>query len=361
MQTKKFLKIVLSLGLVLSFSSVSLFAKDSKKDEAGDLKIGGKIYLQWQDDLESNENTFGVTRAYLQLAKKLDEMFSIKVTADAIHELPSDATVNDEEVTAKSSAYEFYLKNAYLKGANKIMDGLKYSFSIGMIGTPNIGLVDNMSDYRWIYNNYLDKSKDLLGTSLDSSADLGVNLNLNIMKMVSVTGAITNGEGYKSTNDDSKGKAFYGMVSVNPFQLGEDKKGDGLFLNGFMRREDDIVQDGDNLVEYYGAGVAWKSALIKAGGNYFWAKKKASDTKYTLVDCYANANLDSVIKLPVLAMGRFAYGKDNDNDDSKVTKIAGGVGYKFNKSFRTAVYYEKTRYETTASNDMFYVKAEAKY
>jgi len=351
-----FLKTALVLSLVLFISSFSLAAKKDK--EGDDLKIKGKAYIQWQDDLEEDQHSFGVTRAYLQFLKKLDDTFSVKITADAINNLPSDDSAGN---TSKSNTYEFYLKNAYLNAKKKITDDLKCSFSLGMIGTPNIGVVDSLSDYRWVYNNYLDKSKNILGTSLDTSADLGASLNFNIMKMVSLTGALTNGEGYKQASEESNGKSIYGTVSINPFKLGEDKKGDGLFINGYLKRTNGFVEDGDNLLSYYGGGVAWKSKLIKVGANIYAGEKKSSDQKFSLFDSYLHSNLDCVIKMPVLVMGRFAFGKDKDNSDSKVTKMGIGAGYKFCKSVRSLLYYEKTQYETIKSNDMLYLKTEVKY
>ena len=343
-----------------------------EREKKDSLKITGKIYAQFSQDVknakdkdETNGNTFEITRAYLQFKKKIGGPFSIKVTADAIKGLKDSAGDTNED-------YEFFLKNAYIQGKNKF-GAVTLTGQLGLIGTPLIGITDKLSDYRWIYNNFFDKAKNLSVNTGDSSADLGLSVKADINKLVSVTGAVTNGEGYKDVTEDDKnsGKAFYGLLSITPIK--------GLYINGYFRTENEEVDNSTKSyyntdVTYYGGGVAWKSSIIKAGANYIIGKRKDDDPSLTdstkndfkLLDCWLNVNLKDVTGYPVLILGRYAFGEDKKVTDSKVTYWGAGLGYKFNKNFRLAAYYENYKYadETTypeKDNQTFYVKAEAKY
>ncbi len=115
-------------------------------------------------------------------------------------QLKSEGTdSNGDDVETETPYYGFFLKNAYLQAKNDL-GAATLTTQFGLIGTPVIGLADKVSDYRWIYNNFIDKSKNLLGTSIDTSADLGISVKADIMKMVSITGAYMNGEGYKGVD-----------------------------------------------------------------------------------------------------------------------------------------------------------------
>ena len=387
-------KVLISIFALIC--AASLFAEEPGKPEEPkkeeqkkpEVKLEGKIFAEYKQNLEKDVANyyygFAVTRAYLTGKAKIDDVWSAKITIDAgnIEALGKDGDDPTKNVTTTSRGYEFFVKNAYVQAAPSFGDyGLVLQF--GMIGTPIIGLIDDISDYRWVYNNYIDKAGDVLinpndstkSLSIDTSADLGASLKIDIMKygdkkknaMVSVTGAVMNGEGYKKTDESTngyRGKAMYAQITVNPIAE--------VFISGYMRRE---AYAATLLNTFYGGTIGYDSKIIKAGVSYIMGKKGelTDDEKYTILDLYVNANLNDVAGLPVLIMGRYAMGSYKQGDTistsaSKVTVMAIGAGYQFNDYVRFLAYYENKQskaYKALYSDDgdlqAFYVKSEIKF
>lgn len=346
-----------------------------KKADKSKIDLSAVIFMEYSYDLDNNQKTdvtthgFNITRTYLNAEKKINDNFKARLTLD------SALAGKFEEQT-----YNVFVKFAYIDGFHEFNEKTKINFQAGLIGTPVVGLIDGLSDYRWIYNNYIDKSNDLGVDLKDSSADLGMSATFDLLKLVSVTGAYMNGEGFSKLGEDganppteykNSGKSFYGAVSFNPFktkQGGKGKKDEGLYLNSFGKYEKIEIENKDagaldKTNYYYGGGLAWFSAFIKTGAYYIICidKSKTVKEKSTLLDSYVNVNLDTLIKMPVLVMGRFAMGDGNTKPASDEVKIfAGGAGYKFNDNFRILAYYQYTK-QPLADEQAAYIKTETKF
>lgn len=358
---------------VMTFATAT-FAQEAVKEEIKDIKISGKAYLEWNkelsnyDDTTEHQNTFEIKRVYLDFKKEFDSVWSARVTTDVGQvesegeaEVTDTASGNPEtvDVKAKSDPYTVYVKYAYIQAKQK-MDFVDANFKFGMIGTPLIGLIDDKSDYRWVEQNYVDQAKNIIGTSIDSSADMGVSVDLSFFKMVKLSGSLVNGEGYKKVNEDElgdDGKAYYGMLTITPVK--------GLDIFGTYRNQ--ITDDGhgsDNYSRYMAFGASYSTDLVKVGAMYVMpeVKKGGVENEYTLIDSWLLANLESVINIPILITGRYSYGENEDVDDSEVTIWAAGLGYAINKNIRVMAYYQDA--DNDAKEDpetTFYVKTEVAF
>ena len=357
------------------------------------LKISGRMFAEWlktlgnQNDSGENENTFQLTRVYLDFRKKIDSVWSMRATLDVGND-------NQNTVDKDDSRYAAYIKYAYLQAMTDLGFGV-LTAQFGMIGTPVIDLIDTQSDYRWLNQNYIDASKVVLhkqgtadvgsiGQSIDNSADMGLSVSLNVAKMVTVTGAVANGEGYKKTNElgyHDDGKAMYAMITVNPLQ--------GLYAAGYYRTEsthDEYETAEDNFRQYYGATLIYVYQGIRLGASYVLSSVSSAANvsgadpavaKYTLLDVFVMVNLKSLTGVPVLLAGRYAmgttkydegYGAD-DGAEATATLWAIGAGYQFNDSVRFMAYLEDQSSSSDdiaaadweGSNRNFYVKAEVKF
>jgi hypothetical protein len=217
---------------------------------------------------------------------------------------------------------------------------------------------------------------------------MGVSAALNVAKMVTVSAAITHGEGYKKTKEDptstssDDGKAFYGMVTVTPIE--------GLSVAGYVRnqvlRDHDENADG-NFSRYYGATIIYNFQGIRVGASYVMGTISTNSTtagsdptvaEYTLLDVFIMANLNSLTGMPILVAGRYAmgtttydegYGAGVDGAEAQATLWAIGVGYQVNNNVRFMAYLEdqsSTSDDLAAadwegSNRTFYVKSEARF
>lgn len=358
------------------------------------VKVSGVMFLQWLKEVQrpgdaENRNSFDIQRAYLNFAYKIDDIWSTKVTLDVANDNGTD------------QRYQAYLKFAYVQAAPDLGFG-KLAFQFGMVGTSVIGLIDKNSDYRWLNENFINASNlvlhnqksaklgqlsgrtpiaaDWSGQSIDTSADLGVSASLAIAKIVVLDVQVTNGEGYKKTNDISvndDGKAYLAMLSITPVE--------GLCLAGYYRHlvTDDVERD-DNYNRYFGASVLYTFWNIHVGASYVMAQVStmtppANPTvaKYRLFDAFVMANLKSLTGVPLLLAGRYVMGFTKydegygtaDGSEAQSRLWALGTGYQFNDYIRAMLYFEE---QNSSSDDIpdadwgkparhFWLKAEAKF
>jgi hypothetical protein len=358
------------------------------------LKVSGRMYLEWaktlgnENDGGENVNTFNVKRLYLDFNKKLDNVWSTRATVDV-----------ENNVAASDSRYVAYMKYAYLQAMLDLGFGtLRTQF--GLIGTPVLDLIDNQSDYRWLNQNYIDASKIVLhtqkiadagkiglgakGQSIDSSADMGVSAALTVAKMVTVSAAVTQGEGYKKTNelkDGDDGKAMYGMVTVTPIE--------GLSIAGYIRNQvtrDQGENADDNFSQYYGGTVIYNFQGIRVGASYVLGTvstcgttvgEEAAVAKYTLLDVFLMANLNSLTGMPILLAGRYVVGTTKYDEgygasngfEADGALWAVGLGYQVNSNVRFMAYIEDQSSSSDdipaadwkGSNRTFFIKSEARF
>lgn len=276
--------LMLLIPLVLSSPLLGGTVEEAA-EEKKPVDISGKLYLQWgkqmkhqyegMDSADDKEhvNSFELKRAYLTFGKELDEIWSIKVTLDAKRQ---DST----------GQYMVFIKNAYGQGKFKLSP-VTLKARAGMIPNAVTGLIDNMSDYRWLNDNYLSGARSLLyysptkstpGQYMEYTADMGAGLSLDVYKKAELALQVTNGEGFegkdekansgaaaedgKGGNDD--GKAYLGMLTIKPFE--------DLALAGYYktRETQDEKYRSDNRVSYYGGTVPIPINTSKRDSPIFW-------------------------------------------------------------------------------------------
>ncbi len=373
----------------IGMGSIGVMAQEKKTEEKDDKKveeaikdiykrldIGVRLYLDWIGQWghkdgssfdripkgepdpngikEKNNNSFRVQRAYIDIKYKINDILNARLTTDVDGKVSPQKSAGDS-----TSAFHLYLKYAYLD-AKKDFGPIGLSFMGGMIGTPVVGLVDKISDYRWISQNYLDQSKNVLnGLSIDNSSDLGISASVRIFKYATFTGSFTNGGGYK--NDESNSyKAVTYLATVNPVK--------GVHISGFGRNEitDKYDYTGKKAKRsYYGYGVAYESNLIKIGFNHIFPYTRTvglssqfgfatpalyvypvKNNGYMLLDAWLNVNLGAVAEsVPLLITGRYVYGLQRGTYQKSIADpncgkerssmlYALGLGWQFNKHFR---------------------------
>jgi hypothetical protein len=322
-------------------------------------------FANGQDYETKNNNGFNVSRAYLIVNYKINDILSVRVTSDV------DAGVTGAADT--NAAFHIFLKYAYLD-ATKNFGPVWISIQGGLIEMPVIGYIDKISDYRWIQQNYLDQAKIVLnGNSFDNSADLGVKASFGVMKYLTLTGAFSNGGGYKANENNSYKSVTY-LATVNPIKE--------IYISGFGRNEITSKLDftgKKTKKEYYGYGVAYSSDLIKIGFNHIFPYMTTAGLSYNnitsislagstvsaypvqrrgfmLLDSWLNFNLGGVVpSAPLLVTGRFVYGlvrgtyqrniTDSELGKSRNTMLyALGIGWAFNKNFRIMLGGEIEKY-----------------
>jgi hypothetical protein len=337
MKISKLTKSVIALLILAgSINFASAQEKEAQKEapKPSLVDISGVLFLDYSYLMESKEkvadtktekkHAFNLNRVYLTFNKKIDDMWSAKVTLDAGSVDGSNA----------------FVKNAYVQMANNF-GAADLKVQAGLVGTPIIGLIDGLNGSRWIYQNYIDKAEDIIGQGIDvSSADTGVKADLNIMKMVNVTGMYSNADGYKvkTQDQDNTTKSLYSVVNVTPFSA--------LNIFGYYHWHDTAGKNSENYVSYIGGGVAWSDKTIKFGAAYTIRSGKAADIKEEskIMEFWANVNLQEFTNMPVLLIGRYAMGtyekKATTKLENKGSAMWIGAGYQVNSNVQLALMYK---------------------
>jgi len=317
-------------------------------------------FTSGQDYQAKNNNGFNISRAYLNVIYRINDILTVRLTSDVDAGVSPSASLKDA-----NPGFHLYLKYAYLE-AKKDFGPVWISATGGMIDTPISGLIDKISDYRWIQQNYLNQANIVLnGQKLDTSADLGVKVSVGVMKYLTLTGACMNGSGYTGDEMNSY-KSFYYIATANPLKE--------IYVNVFGRNEITTKYDFSGKKakrDFYGYGVAYMSDIIKVGFNHIFPYVTTvgldygtngllgaavagnsifiyplQKRGYMLFDSWLNFNLGPIVpEAPIIVTGRFVYGLQRGTYQKAVTDpecgksrtaflYALGVGWAFNNNFR---------------------------
>lgn len=399
----KKISIIIAGCMFLQLSIGSGFsAGTTQESQDTGVNVSGKLYFQWRHTIQNldsdnnyqeqeNVSTFELTRAYIVLGYKIDDIWSVKVILDA---------GNDGEADDTDTRYRVFIKNAYAQAAFGLL-GTGITFRFGVIPNPMFSLIYKVSDYRWIQDSYLSNVKVLIyrydagtssfkqGRSLDYTADVGASLSINYRDVISVTGTATNGNGYKKTEEtesDADGEddanAYSGMVTLTPVPY--------LHLAGFYRYQgtQDEAYGKDNYITYYGGMIAVSTVPVKIGVSYilgeysYKIETSLPDAdpmlyKYSVIDAFININFQQWTGVPVLIAGSVGWGITEFDDgfatfngyEAEVLILNGGIGYQFNKRVRMMAYYENIRrmsddidvLDPGRDDRTFYIKSEVTF
>jgi hypothetical protein len=194
---------------------------------ADDVKVSGKVFFDYSKVTETGKpDTTGgnITRTYLSFKKKIDDVWSAKVTIDSAYD--SSAIKKHNNV---------FLKKAQLTG--KFSDAVKVK--LGMIGTPWIGHEDKLNGHRFVAKSFVDTHH------MASSADAGIGV-FGKVDMFSYDIASINGGGYGNTAKTAKTdlEARFGVKPMDGLtvDLGYRSGYLGKFVAGTTEKKNALTQ-----------------------------------------------------------------------------------------------------------------------
>jgi len=216
---------------------------------AGDTVVKGKVFFDYGSKVVTKANgtkttTSGgnITRTYLTVKHKLDDVWSARVTFDS--------SLNTKTTGKKN---EVFLKYANLTG--KFMPEL--NVKLGLIETPWIGYEDKLGKHRYISKSYVDKQK------FDHSADAGLGVFGKFSDgLVSYDVVIVNGTGYGDTTR-TNGQDINARIGFAPV---EGLTIDFGYRNGYKgTRVNNLPDTKDTLAQ---AMVTYGTSDFRVGANY---------------------------------------------------------------------------------------------
>ncbi len=397
MKSKK-LGLFLTLSLVLT--GALAFAQDAPKPEESPIRISGQNFTSinmatgavpkntFANNLLPMVN-FGIDRVYLKFDHELGKVFSYHV----IFDVGPDVFFSDNtKLSTATNSYVAFVKNAYLRTKGGFDDIAFFTFDVGLLNTPVILNRNKMADTRWFESvmhtggqskvigmvttapGAISKGIDGSLGDYDKAADLGLSLEIQILRMFTLTVAATVGEGWTNISKDLQpnyaGKAWYGDLFVEPLK--------GLYVHAYMRFENVqfLNAAGDDAAYrtsagkdawFSGGGVGINMLGIRVGADfelgqvidkYTTANGGDRAKNFFEINAWLNWNLNEIAGFPMLVVGRFSYGMFNDNYTSYGNAATGtgngvvydtvywniGIGWQFNKNIRLVLLFEMYTY-----------------
>ena len=190
---KKILLMIIVLSPLVAFSQ----DREDQVNTKGQphFKVFWNYHYDYTKDVDQ-VSAFELTRVYLGYKYTFNDKISAKITYD----------IGKNDAGSKHTAF---IKIAQLD--YKINPSIK--ISMGLLGGKQYNDQEKHWGYRYIYKTLQDENK------FGPSADLGINAELEISKVLMANLFIVNGEGYKNLQDDNGNQRFGMSLIYNPSKL----------------------------------------------------------------------------------------------------------------------------------------------
>lgn len=190
---KKILLMIIVLSPLVAFSQ----GREDQVNTKGQahFKVFWNYHYDYTKDVDQ-VSAFELTRVYLGYKYTFNDKISAKITYD----------IGKNDAGSKHTAF---IKIAQLD--YKINPSIK--ISMGLLGGKQYNDQEKHWGYRYIYKTLQDENK------FGPSADLGINAELEISKVLMANLFIVNGEGYKNLQDDNGNQRFGMSLIYNPSKL----------------------------------------------------------------------------------------------------------------------------------------------
>lgn len=190
---KKILLMIIVLSPLVAFSQ----DREDQVNTKGQahFKVFWNYHYDYTKDVDQ-VSAFELTRVYLGYKYTFNDKISAKITYD----------IGKNDAGSKHTAFVKIAQLDY-----KINPSIK--ISMGLIGGKQYNDQEKHWGYRYIYKTLQDENK------FGPSADLGINAELEISKVLMANLFIVNGEGYKNLQDDNGNQRFGMSLIYNPSKL----------------------------------------------------------------------------------------------------------------------------------------------
>ncbi len=190
---KKILLMIIVLSPLVAFSQ----GREDQVNTKGQphFKVFWNYHYDYTKDVDQ-VSAFELTRVYLGYKYTFNDKISAKITYD----------IGKNDAGSKHTAFIKIARLDY-----KINPSIK--ISMGLLGGKQYNDQEKHWGYRYIYKTLQDENK------FGPSADLGINAELEISKVLMANLFIVNGEGYKNLQDDNGNQRFGMSLIYNPSKL----------------------------------------------------------------------------------------------------------------------------------------------
>lgn len=328
------MKSLLTLLLFSLIGILGLQAQDADFVPSG--KPTAKVFLNYHYNLAdvNQKSSFEITRAYFGYKYSFAKNFSTEVKLDV-------------GSNAAGSSYTAFLKVAKLDW--KVAKSLK--LSMGLMGMKQFNDQEKQWGYRYIYKSFMDQN------GFGSSADLGINANIKIHKMLSANIFVVNGGGYKNLQDN------YGMQRVGANIIA--KPIDGLTLkvyydmmgNKFDKYGNDSIIADTSTISNLAFFAGYKADKFRLGAEYNMLSNAKKYSKYAAdhslngISVYGtfiiNKQFEVFARFDQLASNTLSGATDAWNLSKDGSAIIAGIQYAPVKGVKMALNFQNFNYKDT--------------
>lgn len=335
-----------------------------------DLSIDMQWFLSYQNGEKKGEkfNEFGLKRGYVNIKKRINKVFSGRITTDITVDREGDG----------EGDVEMRLKYLYIKTELPDFSFLSKPYlEFGLVHTPWLDFEQNINLYRVQGSMFLDR------TGVTSSADYGLVFISNIGgdmdddykenvnnkfagKYGSLAFGVFNGGGYHALEKNIN-KAVEGRVSIRPLPYvipGLQFTWHGALGKGNIAESPDW--------EYNSGFVSFESESFILTGEYFGGEGNFRGDALFSEDDFTAADLNGYSFFTEIKIfdsffsiiGRYdRYKKEQIDADLQTDRYIGGVAWHFIKGCKLLVDYDHLDYVNGSSPDtgIFEVAVELMY
>lgn len=320
------------------------------KSDNSDAKVGAQVFFQWskysQGGTASTPNAFDVTRAYIDIKKKLDAGANARVTLDV-------SRING---AAKQNLFD-YLKYAYVElpvAVPTLLQPIPYSLTakVGLQHTVWIDWADKQLGLRFIAKSLLDNE------GIMSSADFGLGalgkISVNGLPEVEYMATVLNGTGYATNESDGK-KAVAFRANSTVYDAGDlGKVIVGAYANIESLTPSDLSFNGSNKQGGFSLGYQHDN------GKVFYEYITGSKRNKKISGYSLGGTLDINKTFGVLpGVGLFArmdsYTPDTSGANNDKKKSFYGVTYDWGKDVKFALDMQNAQTGNGATTSIVYL------
>jgi len=296
--------------------------------QAPQVTVGGVVYTQYEyTDAAVHNNTFDVTRAYVNVFGRFSGGITTRVTADII---PS-AVANQQ----------LRLKYAF---AAWTPTGSSLTYKLGMMQTPFVDYEETLWDYRMQGTIAVDRN----GAMTSSDIGFGVDGKWN-NDQVNGQIAVVNGEGYSGGTGDFH-KDLEARVSVRVKPTNDASRVGGLRLTGYAGVGKYGPAFAGNDRNRYLGQVSYRSQQFTLAGEF--VSRKDSTQTGSILTAFGVYHLTGG---KVAVIGRVdLVDPDKNVANNKNTRIIGGLSYQLSPNVRLLADLDRLSFESgaTATNQV---------
>lgn len=308
MEFKTVTKFLFYTLLGLTVINTEYFAQEKSNSKISALGFFDYSYLLNGDN--KGENALDFRRVYFTYENKVSESLKYKFQVDVGRDTEFSYYKSDS-LKVQDDKLGVYLKNA------KVDWNTGYgTIILGLQGMNMFSVQEKTWGYRFIAKSSMDEYK------FSSSADLAIGYANSFGKDISFSAIVSNGAGYKKSENDKYKKFSTQLVYGNTRLDKNDGYNFGAVASFEPYEYSSGLSESTEIKSIFGVFAGIAESGLRAGAEFDYFNTAGPDIAQMIISGYANYSVSKVLDV----FGKFDYfDRNSDLEDDATTDIIGGV------------------------------------